>query len=81
MNAAGTNMNCEQYKEAIAADPSESFDGGALHSAECSSCNSYSFPRRSCCRSFTNFLLKLDSATRRRNAAVRRVRRNLVEGN
>ncbi len=41
MNAAGTNMNCEQYKEAIAADPSESFDGGALHSAECSSCNAF----------------------------------------
>ncbi len=41
MNAAGTNMNCEQYKEAIAADPSESFDGGALHSAECSSCNDF----------------------------------------
>jgi hypothetical protein len=32
-------MNCEQYKEAIAADPSESFDGGAVHSAECSSCS------------------------------------------
>jgi len=41
MNAAGTNMNCEQYREAIAADPSESFDGGALHSAECSSCTAY----------------------------------------
>ena len=41
MNAAGTNMNCEQYKEAIAADPSESFDGGAQHSAECSSCTAY----------------------------------------
>jgi len=41
MNAAGTNMNCEQYREAIAADPSESFDGGALHSAECSSCNAF----------------------------------------
>lgn len=41
MSAAGKNMNCEQYKEAIAADPSESFDGGALHSAECSSCNAY----------------------------------------
>ena len=39
MNAAGTNMNCEQYKEAIAADPSESFDGGTQHSAECSSCD------------------------------------------
>lgn len=41
MNAAGTNMNCEQYREAIAADPSESFDGGAAHSAECSSCNAF----------------------------------------
>ena len=41
MNAAGTNMNCEQYREAIAADPSESFDGGAQHAAECSSCAAY----------------------------------------
>jgi hypothetical protein len=40
MNAAGKDMNCEQYREAIAADPSESFDGGAAHSAECTSCNS-----------------------------------------
>jgi hypothetical protein len=38
MSAAGQNMNCEDYKQAIAADPSESFDGGARHSAECSSC-------------------------------------------
>jgi hypothetical protein len=41
MNAAGKKMNCEQYKEKIAADPSESFDGGALHSAECTSCNAF----------------------------------------
>lgn len=41
MTAAGTNMNCEQYREAITADPSESFDGGALHAAECSSCTAY----------------------------------------
>ncbi len=41
MNAAGTNMNCEQYREAIAADPSELFDGGAQHAAECSSCTAY----------------------------------------
>ena len=34
-------MNCEQYKEAIAADPSEKFDGGAVHSAECSSCKAF----------------------------------------
>jgi len=39
VNAAGKDMNCEEYKEAIAADPSESFDGGPLHSAECSSCS------------------------------------------
>ena len=34
-------MNCEKYREAIAADPSESFDGGAVHSAECSSCSAF----------------------------------------
>ncbi|MFQ5982989.1 MAG: DUF3379 family protein [Woeseiaceae bacterium] len=34
-------MNCDDYKTAIAADPSESFDGGARHSAECSSCSAY----------------------------------------
>lgn len=38
MNAAGRGMNCEQYREAIAADPSEGFEGGTAHSAECSSC-------------------------------------------
>lgn len=41
MGAAGRNMNCEEYKEAIAADPSESFEGGATHSVECSSCSAY----------------------------------------
>ncbi len=41
MNAAGTKMNCEQYKESIAADPSESFEGGAEHSAECSPCTAF----------------------------------------
>ena len=40
MSAAGQNMNCEEYKVAIAADPSESFDGGAPHSADCASCSS-----------------------------------------
>ena len=34
-------MNCEDYRKAIAADPSESFDDGAAHSAECSSCSAY----------------------------------------
>jgi len=32
-------MNCEQYREAVAADPS--FDGGAGHLSECSACQSY----------------------------------------
>jgi len=32
-------MNCEDYREAIAADPS--FDGGAGHLSECSSCQVY----------------------------------------
>lgn len=32
-------MNCEQYREAIAADPS--FDGGAGHLSECGACQAY----------------------------------------
>lgn len=31
-------MKCKDYREAIAADPSESFDGGAHHSADCRAC-------------------------------------------
>lgn len=31
-------MNCESYRQAIAEDPSESFDGGALHAESCASC-------------------------------------------
>jgi hypothetical protein len=34
-------MNCDQYREAITADPSESFDGASLHIAECASCVKY----------------------------------------
>jgi len=34
-------MNCNDYKEAIAADPSECFDGGAAHAAACTSCSAY----------------------------------------
>lgn len=34
-------MNCNDYKEAIAADPSESFDGGTAHASGCESCRSY----------------------------------------
>lgn len=32
-------MNCEQYREAIAADPS--YDGGAGHLSECEACQAY----------------------------------------
>ncbi|MDH3752168.1 MAG: DUF3379 domain-containing protein [Gammaproteobacteria bacterium] len=32
-------MNCEEYREAIAADPS--FDGGAGHLTECAACQAY----------------------------------------
>ena len=32
-------MNCEEYREAIAADPS--FDGGAGHLSECAACQAY----------------------------------------
>ena len=41
MNASGNIMNCEDYREAIAADPSESFEGGAAHVAACESCSAY----------------------------------------
>jgi len=41
MMASGKIMNCEDYREAIAADPSESFEGGAAHVAACDSCNAY----------------------------------------
>jgi hypothetical protein len=34
-------MNCEEYLDAIAADPSESFDGGAAHAAGCEACREY----------------------------------------
>lgn len=40
MSASGNDMNCEQYKEAIAADPSASFDG-AEHAAGCESCAAF----------------------------------------
>lgn len=34
-------MNCDEYREAIAADPSESFPGGAAHAAGCEECRNY----------------------------------------
>jgi len=41
MNVSGKIMNCEDYREAIAADPSESFEDGAGHAAACESCSAY----------------------------------------
>jgi hypothetical protein len=41
MNVSGKIMNCEEYREAIAADPSESFTGGAEHAAACEACTAY----------------------------------------
>lgn len=38
MTASGKSMNCEEYRESIAADPSESFAGGAEHTAACEAC-------------------------------------------
>ena len=38
MSSSGNIMNCDDYKQAIAADPSESFADGAEHVAACESC-------------------------------------------
>jgi len=34
-------MNCDQYKEALGADPTASFEGGSEHSADCASCSAF----------------------------------------
>lgn len=41
MTTSIKNMNCEDYKEAIAADPSASFEGGAEHVAACETCAAF----------------------------------------
>jgi len=38
MTTSIKKMNCEDYKEALAGDPSTSFDGGDEHVAACESC-------------------------------------------
>ncbi|MDZ7645209.1 MAG: DUF3379 family protein [Woeseiaceae bacterium] len=38
MSEQTTDMNCTDYREAIAADPSGSFDGGREHAATCAEC-------------------------------------------
>ena len=40
MSASGTNMNCEHYREAIAADPTGAFEG-ADHAASCEACSAF----------------------------------------
>jgi hypothetical protein len=40
MSASGKMMNCEEFKEAIAADPSATFEG-ADHALSCESCAAY----------------------------------------
>jgi len=39
MTADNTMMNCDEYREALGADPS--FDGGAAHRNECADCRAY----------------------------------------
>lgn len=34
-------MNCDEYRERISADPSETFDGGTEHVASCDACRGY----------------------------------------
>lgn len=41
MTTSSDNMNCEDYKEALAGDPSASFDGADAHVAACESCQAY----------------------------------------
>jgi len=41
VSASGKIMNCEDYREALTADPSESFEHGAGHAATCESCSAY----------------------------------------
>ena len=40
MSASGQNMNCETYREAIAADPSATFEG-ADHAGTCEACAAF----------------------------------------
>jgi len=41
MTTAKNMMKCEEYREAVAADPSASFEGGLEHSANCESCSAF----------------------------------------
>ena len=41
MNVSVNEMNCDTYRESLAADPSASFEGGAEHIAGCDSCTQF----------------------------------------
>ena len=56
MSASGQMMDCKDYKEAIAADPSESFEGGTEHAAGCESCSAYRDEMRALDESILNAL-------------------------
>lgn len=46
MTASGQNMNCEDYRELLAADPTASVDGGTEHVAACASCAAFTAEMR-----------------------------------
>jgi len=46
MTTSKENMNCEEYKEALAGDPTASFEGGAVHAATCESCAAFTTEMR-----------------------------------
>ena len=46
MTTSKETLNCEEYKEALAGDPSASFEGGAVHAATCESCAAYTSEMR-----------------------------------
>lgn len=41
MSAADMEMKCDDYRQAIAGDPAESFEGGAEHASGCADCCKY----------------------------------------
>jgi len=57
MSASGNIMNCDDYKQAIAADPSESFADGAEHVAACESCAAFKAEMLALDESIANALL------------------------
>ena len=46
MSASDETMNCEEYREAIAADPRASSEDVTRHAAECEACTAYTADMR-----------------------------------